>query len=120
MLSFEFVALTPFSYPDDIQRISLVRQAGTPIKTPPTRTLAPNGLVGSVVHCTARIVPHPDAGVATRPRSGQLRVGLMWARGAETDTVPASIACENGIPQPDRQIEAARLQPSQRRREIGE
>jgi hypothetical protein len=81
MLSFECVALTPFSYPDDIKRTSLVRQAGTPIKTPPTRTLARNGLVGSVVHCTARIVPHPDAGVATRPRSGQLRVGLMWARG---------------------------------------
>jgi hypothetical protein len=48
MLSFEFVALTPSSYPDDIKHTSLVRQAGTPIKTPPTRTLAGNGLVGSV------------------------------------------------------------------------
>ena len=45
MLSFELVALTPFSYPDDIKRTSLVRQAGTPIKTPPTRTLARNALL---------------------------------------------------------------------------
>ena len=42
------------------------------------------------------------------------------AAGSGTDPVPVSMTGENGFPQPGRQIEAACLQPGERRGEIGE
>ena len=73
---------------------------------------------GRVAPCSAPIAPNPH----WRRGAGRaiFRVPHEVVRESGIDTVAASMARENGIPQPGRQIEVAGFQPGQCGREIGQ